>query len=133
MGVHLKIIDTMRRLNARNPHPLAGELGEDDAVLVRRYFNNYRAGDIEKPRGLRLRNEGLIIMKCFFKSWDLPLARDYRINSRHLLYLDRVCTMPWFLSPKQLTLFEPGLAMRAKLIGDLDILKDAFGDPPDHT
>lgn len=131
MSVHVRILDTMRQIHRERPHPLAGELAESNDVLTRRYFKNYRAGDPLNPRGLRLRNEGLIIMKCFFKSWDLPMAKDYRINSRHLLYFDRVCTMPWFLTSDQLTLFEPELAMRAKLVGDLEVLKDAFGPAPD--
>lgn len=130
MSIHLAILAAMRKAHAASPHPLAQELSEEDATLIRKYFSNYRAGDPDNPRGLRLTPDGLVIMKCFFKNWDVELSSDYRINTMHLIYFDRICTMPWFLSSRQLTLFEPELAMRAKLVGDLEVLKEAFGPPP---
>jgi hypothetical protein len=44
----------------------------------------------------------------------------------HLLFFDRSCTMPWYLDSRVLILFEAQLAMRAKLVGDINQLLTAF-------
>ncbi len=80
-------------------------------------------------RGLQLTQGGLAIMESFFKSFKVVFPDQQTFSSRHILYLDRMCSMPWFATPMlpvTITFFEPDLAMKAKLVGDLDILLTAF-------
>lgn len=68
-------------------------------------------------------------MESFFKSWKVVFQDQQTFSSRHILYLDRMCAMPWYADPMlpvTITFFEPDLAMRAKLVGDLDVLLTAF-------
>lgn len=91
-------------------------------------FSNIRNGGGE-TRGLQLTQGGLAVMSSFFKSWKIEFPNQTVFSSRHILYLDRACSMPWYatnLLPVTITFFEPDLAMRAKLVGDLDILLTAF-------
>jgi len=91
-------------------------------------FSNIRYGDGDL-RGLQLTQGGLAIMQSFFKSYRVEFPDQATFSSRHILYLDRMCQMPWWAVstlPVTITFFEPGLAMKAKLVGDLDILLTAF-------
>jgi hypothetical protein len=68
-------------------------------------------------------------MTSFFRHYKVSFPDQLTFSSRHVLYLDRVSTMPWHADPMipvTITFFEPGLAMRAKLVGDLDTLLKAF-------
>lgn len=68
-------------------------------------------------------------MESFFRAYRIVFPDQQTFSSRHILYLDRMCSMPWFASPLlpvTITFFEPDLAMKAKLVGDLDILLTAF-------
>lgn len=127
MGIHHLIIEKLKEEQKENQNPLAMELetvSTDD--LVRRFFLNYRGGDLENSRGLRITHTGLAIMNLFFTSYEIQLGDDYRAMPRHLLYLDRTCTMPWHLYMGKLTLFEERLAVKLKLVGNMDDLIHSF-------
>jgi hypothetical protein len=127
MNTHARLIALLRKLQAAQQNPLCRELlTESDETLMRVYFRNYRAGDKDNARGLRLTESGLLTFKCFFKSYDIKLPGDYKVKSLHLVYLDRTCTMPWHITGPHLTLFETSLALRAKLVGDLELLREVF-------
>lgn len=99
-----------------------------DEEVIRMMFVNYRGGN-EQKHGLQLSQGGLAIMSSFFKKFDVVFPDQQVFSSRHILYLDRMCKMPWYATnylPITITFFEGELAMRAKLVGDLDILLDAF-------
>jgi hypothetical protein len=127
LGTHINVINLLKRLQNENQNPLCLELETDDnQELMRKYFLNYRGGDPENARGLRLTHSGLMTMKCFFKCYDIELPGDYKSKPRHILYLDRNCRMPWHLYENHLQLFEEEMAFRAKLVGDLDLLVSSF-------
>ena len=99
-----------------------------DEEVIRMMFTNLRSGD-GVWRGLQLSQGGLAIMETFFRSFPVVFPDQQTFSSRHILYLDRMCAMPWSASPMlpvTITFFEPDLAMRAKLVGDLDVLLTAF-------
>ena len=68
-------------------------------------------------------------MRSYFRKYELVFPDQQIFSSRHILYMDRMCRMPWHASPMlpiTIVLFEADLAMRAKLVGDLDALMEAF-------
>lgn len=128
MGTHIRIIQTLKRLQEENPNPQCLELGVDsDEVLMRKYFLNYRGGDPDHTRGLRLTDYGLATLCCFVKSHLITLPEGYKPLIRHVIFLDRHCAMPWHLKGNLLTLFETEMAFKAKLAGDLDLLASSLG------
>jgi hypothetical protein len=127
MSTHLKVIAVLKKLQAENQNPLCLDLELDtDDVLMRKMFLNFRGGDPENTRGLRLTDYGLMTMRCFLKSYDIELQSDYRPKPRHVIYLDRNCRMPWHMKTNHLILFEAEMALKAKLVGDLDLLVTSF-------
>jgi len=130
VSVHKLLVGAIRKSHATLPKPAATIIdGMTDDEVIRMMFSNIRNGE-GTMRGLQLTPGGLAIMNSFFKSWQIVFPDQQTFSSRHILYLDRVCSMPWYatpLLPITITFFEPDLAMRAKLVGDLDILLTAFG------
>lgn len=127
MGIHHLIIEKLKEEQQENQNPLAMELETVSTEdLIRRFFLNYRGGDPSASRGLRLTHTGVAIMRYFFTAHDIDLGEDYRAMPRHLLYLDRVCTMPWHLYMDKLVLFEDRLAVQLKLVGNMDDLINSF-------
>lgn len=99
-----------------------------DEEVIRMMFVNFRNGN-EHKQGLQLSRGGLAVMSSFFKKFEVVFPDQPTFSSRHILYLDRTCKMPWYATnflPITITFFEADLAMRAKLVGDLDILLNAF-------
>ena len=129
MSVHNAIVAAIRKANSAKPAGCASEIpGMTDEEVIRMMFVNYRGGN-EQKHGLQLSQGGLAIMSSFFKKFDVVFPDQQVFSSRHILYLDRMCKMPWYATnylPITITFFEGELAMRAKLVGDLDILLDAF-------
>lgn len=129
MSVHPLIVAAIRKSHEGKPHASATNIvGMTDDEVIRMMFCNYRGGT-DKPQGLQLSQGGLAIMSSFFRSFPVVFPDQQIFSSRHILYLDRMCTMPWYTTndlPITITFFEPDLAMRAKLVGDLDILLNAF-------
>lgn len=127
MGTHTRVIETLKQMQSVNQNPLCLDLELDTTeTLLRKYFLNYRGGDPENARGLRLTDSGLLVMRCFFKAYDIELQSDYKPRNKHVVYLDRHCRMPWHLKANHLVFFETEMAFRAKLVGDLDLLVSAF-------
>lgn len=124
---HEQLVDAVRAAQAKRLLTEFEELFlEDDHYIVRALFSNYREVAPGESKGLRLSPIGIAVMQKFFQNWTVHLPEDYIVKSRHVLYLDRITTMPWYLDGPLLILFEPELAMRAKLVGDIDSLISAF-------
>lgn len=127
MSTHHRIIQALKQAYEKDNNPLCMELGVDEPDdLLRRYFLNFRAGDPENPKGLRLKDTGLLVMQCYFSAHKIELPGDYRIKPLHLIYLDRKCRMPWHLKGNFITYFESEMAFRTKLVGDIDLLMHSF-------
>lgn len=129
MSIHQSLVGAIRRAHGAKPHPAATTIETmTDEEVIRMMFTNLRSGD-GVWRGLQLSQGGLAIMETFFRSFPVVFPDQQTFSSRHILYLDRMCAMPWSASPMlpvTITFFEPDLAMRAKLVGDLDVLLTAF-------
>lgn len=100
-----------------------------DDEVIRMMFTNFRGGNEDAKHGLQLSQGGIAIMGSYFKKFEVVFPDQQTFSSRHILYLDRGCSMPWYATnylPITITFFEADLAMRAKLVGDLDILLNAF-------
>ena len=127
MSQHLRLVKVLRKAYQDKPHPVAVVIDDqDDMGLIRLLFKNYRGGNEGENKGLSLTEGGLAIIQLYFKSYRIPMPENYVTQSKHLLYMDRVTTMPWHLDRQFLTLFEPDLAMMAKLAGDIDALMEVF-------
>ena len=127
MGTQEQVISILKKLQSENQNPLCLELELDSTdTLLRKYFLNYRGGNPEKSRGLRLTDSGLLVLQCFFKSYQIELQSDYKPRIKHTIYLDRQCKMPWHLKNNFLTFFEEELAFKTKLVGDLELLVSNF-------
>jgi hypothetical protein len=96
-----------------------------DSALFRLLFQNVRTSD-GCIKGLRLTKDGLRLLRTRFQCWAIMMEKGFAPKPNHLLFFDRTCTMPWYLDSYVLILFEPQLAMRAKLVGDIDQLLTAF-------
>lgn len=129
MSFHFQLVDIIREVQKANPKPAATIIDTmTDEEVIRMIFVNIRNNDTGM-RGLQLSQGGLAIMKSFFKSFEIVFPDEQILSSRHILYMDRICTLPWYASfflPITITFFEPDLAMRAKLVGNLDVLLSAF-------
>jgi hypothetical protein len=102
--------------------------GMTDDEIIRLMFVNFRGGNDNK-HGLQLSQGGLAIMTSYFKKYEIVFPEQQIFSSRHILYLDRICRMPWYATaylPITIILFEADLAMKAKLVGNLDTLLQAF-------
>lgn len=127
MSQHLQVVQALRKAYKAKPHPVAVVIDDnDDMGLVRLLFKNFRGGNEGENRGLALTNGGLAIMQLYFRSYTINMPDDYVPQSKHLLYMDRLASMPWYLDRENLILFEPELAMRAKLAGDIETLIQVF-------
>lgn len=93
-----------------------------DHDLLRLIFSNVRGNHI----GLRLTNLGLTVVESCFTSWTFRHDKGFITKPCHLLFFDRNCNMPWYSDSRILVLFERQLAMRTKLVGNLDHLVTAF-------
>ena len=124
--IHGLIFNAIRKEYEKTQNPLGHDVVHDvDEYLINRYFSNAR-GTGSDARGLRLTDEGLTMLKSFFASYTIALPEDYLPKTQHVLFIDRIATMPWHLHGPTLTLFEPDLAMRLKLVGDIESLIQAF-------
>jgi hypothetical protein len=126
MNIHAKIFAILRNSQKVKKLPLTVDLDiATDEDLYRRFFINFRRSDIA-TKGLRLSYEGLSICQLFFEHYEIPLSENFHIKGKHIIFLDQTCTLPYYLTTRHFILFEGELAMRAKLVGDLDILINAF-------
>ena len=123
--VHAAVIKYIRDAVATTGGKTAAHfLSLSDEEIVRMMFSNYR-GREKNARGLRLTHIGLMLMKEYFKAYEIALPADHKIGNRELLYLDKRATLPYYLSSDKLVLFESELGIKLKLAdGDLSILME---------
>lgn len=123
---HDILVHAIRKAHKSDPHPAATLIeAMDDEEVKRLLFANFRGSNTE-ARGLLLTQGGLAIMSVFFKAYEVNFQEPLLITGKHLLYLDRICKAPWHIDVDCLTLFDPDLAMKAKLVGSIDALIEGF-------
>jgi hypothetical protein len=85
-------------------------------------------------RGFRLTMSGFKFFQLAFQHWKVKLVDGYRITGRHLIYLGREVTAPWYLEYEgrgverkvEFASFDPDFALRLKLTGgDIGLLADS--------
>ena len=132
MRIHLALIAAIRRAHIVKPLAEFTSIeNQSDEEIIRAMFSNYRGFNVPDPeiKGLQLSVFGLYVMQNFFRSWTVEFQDQFFVTAKHYLYLDRATTMPWYIStypPVSIVFFEPDLAMKAKLVGDLNLLPEAF-------
>jgi hypothetical protein len=130
VSLHHHLVRLIIEANQKTPSAAGAVLpGMSDDEVMRMIFDNLRTGAGNEIRGLKLSQGGLALMTTYFKAYPIVFEDQQIFSSRHILYLDRTCKMPWHADaflPITITFFEPELAMRAKLVGDLDLLMSAF-------
>lgn len=115
MNLHQRIAEAIISQAKASQSPLYGMIEDLDLQQVcHKLFSSYR-GASGAPRGLRLSDEGLQLMKAFFKCYDVNLPPGYRTKLPHLIYMDRVSQMPYWMNEKYCALFDSELAMMLKL------------------
>jgi hypothetical protein len=115
MNQHQKIAEALITQATVTQSPLVSLLeGKDPQQACYVIFASYR-GAANQSKGFRLSDEGLQLMKAFFKCYDVELAPGYRGKLSHLLYMDRVARMPYWMNDKYCSLFDSELAMMLRL------------------
>lgn len=115
------IANELIRHATEQEHPLRslidGMTAQEVCYLI---FHSYR-GNEQSARGMRLSEVGLQLLKTFFKCYHVQMPAGYAVKLPHLLYLDRVSKMPYWLSDKDITLFDTELGVMLKMAdGSLD-------------
>lgn len=128
---HRAILDILRKRTTEDANPLGVPLAAmSDDEAMRHLFRNYRGGG-GAPRGLHLTEEGLQLMKCYFRPYEIrtPPNHCYQTGNgrfpkvRHLVYLDKNAQLPYFCNAECVILFELGLGTKLKLAdGDIQTL-----------
>lgn len=124
-SVQHQIVELLKGYDDDEPNELAGFMrAMPPEKAIRVIFHNFRSGN-GNPRGLRLSNHGLMIMKQYFQCYEIRFREGYRICARHLLYLDRIVKFPYYYAHEYLVLFESRLGVRLRLAdGDIDTLME---------
>lgn len=85
-------------------------------------FHSYRGND-KQAKGMRLSDMGLNLLKAFFKCKNIKMPGGSKITLPQLLYLDRVSTMPYWVSDEYIAIFDTELGMMLALAeGNLNFL-----------
>jgi hypothetical protein len=115
MNLHRKIAEAVIAQATTTQSPLAGMLeGKDPQQACHVIFSSYRGGS-DQAKGMRLSDEGLQLLKAFFKCHDVYLVPGYKQTLPHILYMDRVAKMPYWMNDKYCAMFDSELAMMLRL------------------
>lgn len=116
MTIHQKIAEALIKQAEAKSSPLKNLLdGKSIQQVCHLIFMNYREGNGKQIKGLRLSDVGLQLMKAFFQVNDVMLTPGYKITAPHLIYMDRVNRMPYWLNNSYCAMFDSDLAMMLKL------------------
>lgn len=128
MTIQVKIADLLiTQLTASN-NPLKKMVeGKTMQEVCQLIFINFRGAPGNTAKGLKLSDIGLQLLKTYVQSYDVFLGEGVRVTLPHLLYLDRISILPFYIdnktSKKVLTTFDSDLAMMLKLAdGKIDTL-----------
>ncbi len=116
--IHQKISELLVKSTSDSGHPLKSLLdGKSIQQVCHLVFMSYRENG-GSSKGLRLSDSGLQLMRACFKSIDIPFTPQiYRreMPLAHILYLDRVSNMPYWVDRRLLCTFDSDLAMMLRL------------------
>jgi hypothetical protein len=85
-------------------------------------FHSYRGND-KSAKGMRLSDMGLNLLKAFFKCNNIKMPGGTKVSLPQLLYLDRVSTMPYWISNEYIAIFDTDLGMMLALAeGNINLL-----------
>jgi len=86
-------------------------------------FYNYNKG-----KGTRLTKQGFLLLQPIFTSYKIPLDKEHRIRSKHLIILERSMTFPYYITGSAIWLFSEQDAFMLKLNGgDIEHLGQTVG------
>ena len=116
MTIQYKIAQALITQAANNPlnTMLDGKTVQQVCHFI---FHSFR-GNEQSAKGMRLSDIGLNLLKAFFKSHTINLPAGYVVTYPHLIYLDRVSAMPYWIDDKCLTTFDSELGMMLRLVDD---------------
>lgn len=113
--IQTRIAELLIKHATDDNHPfkslIDGKTSQEVCYLI---FHSYR-GNEAAARGLRLSDVGLNLLKTFFKCYHILMPNGYVVKLPHLLYLDRVSAMPYWLSDTDLTVFDTELGVMLKM------------------
>lgn len=123
--LHRQLLDYLRHQDKnikKFPELHNPEISDDRLMHI--YFLNFRGNIDELPKGLRLTHAGHNVMKNYFECFEIKLdpSNFTMLCSKHILFLEKNCKMPWAYDMYSLYIYERDFALRLKLAGDLDIL-----------
>lgn len=131
MTIQIKIAELLVAQFNESGNPLKSLIdGKTTREICQLIFVNYR-GTLDSIKGLRLSDVGLQLMLCHIQAYRVNLGEAYCVKLPHLLYLERVSKLPYFLpeakplslGEKVFTSFDGELAMMLKLAdGKIDTL-----------
>ncbi len=137
MNIQLKTINYVIAGLERSSNPLAQELKSlSISKLYHKFFNNFRMGNNDNPKGLSLTPFGFKILSDYLKSYAVDLDKDYKLAIKDLVYLDAHAKMPYFIKTvadksqppvfsTKIFFFEVGLGIMLKLAdGKVSNLRD---------
>jgi hypothetical protein len=106
------VVDQTRSSGSPQWGLLDGRTTQEVCYLL---FSSYR-GEGTTAKGLRLSDTGLQLMRACFKSYEIQLAYETKLKLPHILYMERVTKMPYWMNHKICVLFDSELAMMLRLV-----------------
>jgi hypothetical protein len=128
MTIQVKIADLLIAQFTESDNPLKAMIeGKTTQEVCQLIFISFR-GAQGTAKGLKLSDVGLQLLKTCVQSYDIFLGEGAKVKLPHLLYLDRISKLPYYIDNKSpikkvLTTFDSELAMMLKLAdGKIDTL-----------
>lgn len=104
------------------------ELDVTTQLKISRYFFSDVRCDGENITGARLTKLGLVIVGSVFKNYEFKFEKRKSLTPRYIITFNKICTMPWYIDSSRIVFFEGEVALRYKLVGDIDQFMVAFDD-----
>ena len=108
--------------------PLTNQISIHDQIF-QYLLNKYGEGLDMRPRdifyntknkGLRLTPLGYQLLKREYQYFSFPIEKGSKVTPRHILALDTEMQWPYYLTPKQIVLFNEEDSVIFKLVGGYD-------------
>jgi len=96
-----------------------------DEELAKQMFFSYRGDTVDSGGSLRLTSFGLAALQKLYESHEIAFKRGYELKARHILKVERLCRLPYWLDAKipKMIVFDPDFATFANMLqGDLGLM-----------